>query len=148
MFLPDREWLPRRRRLGEVLTFAARHAGGDWHPLVQPLGLAPADRRIGTLTVGELRLAELAFGLARRPRVLVADEPFRSLDPRHRDRVADALQDLARHGAAVLFADHDAERVRDMADRLFAMEHGTTRLIGGFRDRPTVEWYQAWPSAG
>ena len=148
IYLPDREWLPRKRRLGEVISLAAAARRSDWEPLVQPLGLAPRDQRIGTLTVGELRLAEVAFGLARRPRVLVADEPFRSLDPRHRDRVGGALRGLARDGAAVLFADHDAERVRDTADRLFAIEQGATRLVEGFRDRPIVEWYQPWPAAG
>jgi energy-coupling factor transporter ATP-binding protein EcfA2 len=102
-------------------------------------------RRVGALSGGELRLTEIALGLALAPRVALLDEPFRGLEPRHREQVAAALRLLAKRGTAVLYADHDVESVRRTADRLFSMEQGATRLVEGFRERPLTEWYHAWP---
>ncbi len=77
--------------------------------------------------------------------VALLDEPFRGLEPRHREQVAAALRLLAERGTAVLYADHDVESVRRTADRLFSVEQGATRLVEGFRERSLHEWYHAWP---
>jgi energy-coupling factor transporter ATP-binding protein EcfA2 len=87
----------------------------------------------------------MALGLARAPAVALLDEPFRGLEPRHREQVAAALRGLAERGTAVLYADHDVESVRRTADRLYRMEQGATRLVEGFRERPLTEWYHGWP---
>jgi branched-chain amino acid transport system ATP-binding protein len=141
---PDRPWLALQ------LTFAQHGAllgrGRDWRGAAAALGVTPwIDQRVGSLSGGELRLTELAFGLALEPKVALLDEPFRGLEPLHRERVAAALRVLAERGAAVLYADHDVEAVRRTADRLFSIEAGVSRLVEGFRDRPLREWYHEWP---
>jgi ABC-type multidrug transport system ATPase subunit len=137
---PDRPWL------AMSLTPADHFALLGGTPQGDGLGVtAWLDRRVGTLSGGELRLTEIALGLARAPRVALLDEPFRGLEPRHREEVAAALRLLAERGTAVLYADHDVESVRRTADRLFSMEQGATRLVEGFRERPLTEWYHAWP---
>jgi ABC-type sulfate/molybdate transport systems ATPase subunit len=83
--------------------------------------------------------------LALAPTVALLDEPFRGLEPRHREQVAATLRRMAERGTAVLYADHDVESVRRTADRLFSIEQGATRLVEGFRERPLAEWYHAWP---
>jgi branched-chain amino acid transport system ATP-binding protein len=137
---PDRPWL------ATSLT-AADHFALLGRPLLDDsLGItAWLHRRVGELSGGELRLTEIALGVARAPSVALLDEPFRGLEPRHREQVAAALRVLAQRGTAVLYADHDVESVRRTADRLFSMEQGATRLVEGFRERPLHEWYHAWP---
>jgi branched-chain amino acid transport system ATP-binding protein len=142
---PDRPWLA--MHLTPADHFALLGGGRrDWRTTAETLGVtAWLDRRIGALSGGELRLTEIAFGMAMAPKVALLDEPFRGLEPRHREHVAAALRLLAERGAAVLYADHDVEAVRRTADRLFSIEQGATRLVEGFRDRPLTEWYHEWP---
>ena len=137
---PDRPWL------ALSLTVADHFALFGRSPDATSLGVtAWLDRPVGALSGGELRLTEMALGLARAPAVALLDEPFRGLEPRHREHVAAALRFLAERGTAVLYADHDVESVRRTADRLYSMELGATRLVEGFRERPLHEWYHAWP---
>jgi ABC-type multidrug transport system ATPase subunit len=140
---PDRPWLARYLSARE--HFALVGSEHDWRASAEALGVSDwLDRDVGLLSGGELRLTELAIGLALHPRVAMLDEPFRGLDPGHREAVARALRLLADQGAAVLFADHDFERVRETADRLFSLEQGRSRLVEGFRERPLWEWYHEW----
>jgi ABC-type ATPase involved in cell division len=61
-----------------------------------------------------------------------------------REAVGRLLVSLAREGTAVLFADHDAQMVLQVADRVFAIEDGRTRPVPEFRERRVVEWYRGW----
>ena len=145
-YLPDRRWLPPGLSVQATLALASRD-GSDWRAIGTAFGISEWwNRPNWTLSGGELRLTELAFALARHPKVLVLDEPFRSLEPLHRESVARALRRAAADGVAVLFADHDARLVHEVADRLFSIEGGRTRLIPEFRGRPIAEWYREWPA--
>ena len=75
---------------------------------------------------------------------LVLDEPFRELDPAHRERLGGELRRRAGEGRAVLFADHDVTSVLACADRVFGIEDGATRFIPDFRGRPVEDWYHGW----
>jgi len=137
---PDRPWLAQSLTAADHFALLGRAPDGD------TLGITPwLNQRVSSLSGGELRLTELALGLALAPTVALLDEPFRGLEPRHREHVAAALRLLADRGTAVLYADHDVESVRRTADRLFSMEQGATRLVEEFRERPLHEWYHAWP---
>jgi ABC-type multidrug transport system ATPase subunit len=145
-YLPGQRWLPTGLSVGATLDLASGRLGRDWEPTTSTLGVAAwRERRIDTLSGGELRLTELAFALVRRPRAVLLDEPFRGLEPLHREAVGRALRRMADDGVAVLYADHDARLVGGTADRLFSIEMGTTRPVPDFRSRPLAEWYHAWP---
>jgi energy-coupling factor transporter ATP-binding protein EcfA2 len=119
---------------GRAVPEAAREMGIDW-----------LDRALDTLSTGERRLTELAIAISLGATALVLDEPFRELDPPHRERLAAELRRLASDGRAVLFADHDVTSVFACADRLFGIEGGATRSIPDFRERPVQDWYLGWP---
>lgn len=144
-FLPDHAWLSPRLTVGQHLAFAARMGGRASPPAASGLGIEWRDRRPDALSSGERRITELALAMALDPVAVVLDEPFRDLDPSHRERLGSLLRGLASAGRAVLFADHDVTSVLAFADRVFGIEAGSTRLIVGFRDRPIAEWYREWP---
>src|SRR2546425_2467850 len=140
---PDRPWLARHLTFLDHMALTARR---DWARIVDVFGISGwLQQKVGSLSGGELRLTELAFGFALRPAVALLDEPFRGLEPLHREQIARGLRDLADQGVAILYADHDVESVRQTADRLFSMEGGATRIVDGFKTRPLHEWYHVWP---
>ncbi|MCS0630366.1 ABC transporter ATP-binding protein [Telluria mixta] len=90
------------------------------------LGLSPAllDTEITRLSTGERQRLALVRSLARRPRVLLLDEPTAALDPDAVARVEALLRDRLADGMAVLVVTHAMEQARRLAQRIFRLEHG------------------------
>ena len=83
------------------------------------------ERRIDTLSGGELQRVALAASLAHRPGLLVLDEPTSQLDPVAGDELIWLLRRLNEEwGTAVLMAEHRLERCLPAADRIVALERG------------------------
>ena len=106
-------------------------AGGDDTEVQQALrlvGLDPKEfglRRIDELSGGEQRRVVLAGLLARRPRVLVLDEPFAGLDVDARELLATALGDAQRrHGLTLVMVSHDLAAVDGLVDRVIRIDQG------------------------
>jgi energy-coupling factor transport system ATP-binding protein len=81
-------------------------------------------RRIESLSSGERQRVAIAGVLARRPRLLVLDEPTSQLDAAAAAGLTATLRRLADRGTAVVIAEHRAERVRPIADGVLAVCHG------------------------
>lgn len=88
-----------------------------------------ATRALGTLSAGERQLAQLARGLAQDPAVLLLDEPASHLDVRHQLRLFRVLDEVCRHGVAVLAVIHDLQRA-SWAARLALLDAGRIAAVG------------------
>ncbi len=90
------------------------------------LGLAPAlqDTEIERLSTGERQRLALVRSLARRPRVLLLDEPTAALDPDAVARVETLLRARLADGMAMLIVTHAGEQARRLAQRVFRLEQG------------------------
>ncbi|MGN9847071.1 ABC transporter ATP-binding protein [Nonomuraea sp. H19] len=79
-------------------------------------------RRAGELSGGQQRRVALARALARRPDLLLLDEPTAGLDPSLRDEISDLLRHLAvERGVAVVLSCHDRELVSRLADQVLEL---------------------------
>ncbi|MEU2060881.1 ATP-binding cassette domain-containing protein [Streptomyces sp. NPDC013455] len=107
-----------RRLLAEVAVDRTREAIGALLAEVRlPVDGGLAERRIGALSGGQQRRVGLARALARRPAVLLLDEPTAGLDPALRDEIADLLRHLAEsHRIAIGLSCHDPDLVTRLAD--------------------------------
>ncbi|MFF9899401.1 ABC-F family ATP-binding cassette domain-containing protein [Streptomyces longispororuber] len=91
------------------------------------LGGLALDRRLATLSGGQVVSLGLAAQLLKRPDVLLLDEPTNNLDLEARHRLYDVLTDF--HGCLLLVS-HD-RALLDRMDRIAELGGGELRLHGG-----------------
>jgi putrescine transport system ATP-binding protein len=94
--------------------------------MLQLVQLEPlANRRPEQLSGGERQRVALARALAKRPKVLLLDEPLAALDKKLREETQFELMDIQhRLGTTFLVVTHDQEEAMTMADRIAVMDHG------------------------
>ena len=95
-------------------------------------GLAEtALQRAETLSGGQQQRVALCRALLQQPRLVLADEPIASLDPRNAQLVMDALRDVNRtDGLTVLVNLHHLDTAREYCDRIVAMQAGRVVFDG------------------
>jgi len=104
----------RRARATEALESVGLHDVGDLYPW--------------QLSGGMQQRAAIARALAYRPRLLLMDEPFASVDAQTRSDLEDLVLDVhARLGITVVFVTHDIDESVYLADRIVVLTHRPTR---------------------
>jgi putrescine transport system ATP-binding protein len=90
-----------------------------------------ARRRPDQLSGGERQRVALARSLAKRPKVLLLDEPLAALDKRLREQTQFELIDLQhRLGTTFVIVTHDQEEAMTVADRIAVMDRGRIVQVG------------------
>jgi energy-coupling factor transport system ATP-binding protein len=100
---------------------------------LEVVGLPPArfaGRHPYALSGGEQRRLALAGVLAMRPRLLLLDEPFVSLDPGTRRQLVGILARLKASGVTLLLATHDVDLAWALCDELLVLEKGRLAAAG------------------
>jgi len=95
----------------------------------------PLNRRAGKLSGGQQAQLALTLALARRPALLVLDEPVAMLDPiaRH-DFMATVLTAAAADGVSVVLASHVLAELERVADYLILLSAGRVQVAGQVDD--------------
>ncbi|MGA2208315.1 MAG: ABC transporter ATP-binding protein [Acidimicrobiales bacterium] len=95
----------------------------------------PLKRKAGRLSGGQQAQLALTLALARRPRLLVLDEPVAMLDPiaRH-DFMATVLTAAVDDGVSVLLSSHVLAELERVADYLILMSQGRVQVAGEVDD--------------
>jgi len=101
---------------------------------LEELGI-PLKRRAGKLSGGQQAQLALTLALARRPWLLVLDEPVAALDPvaRH-DFMATVLASATADGVSVLLSSHVLTELERVAGYLVLMSRGRVQLAGEVDD--------------
>jgi ABC-2 type transport system ATP-binding protein len=95
----------------------------------------PLKRKAGNMSGGQQAQLALTLALARRPRLLVLDEPMAMLDPlaRH-DFMATVMTAVADDGVSVLLSSHVLAELERVADYLILMSRGSVQVAGEVDD--------------
>lgn len=96
------------------------------------VGLADlASRRTGHLSGGQSQRVAIARALMQRPRLVFADEPVASLDPRAGEEVMELFVELMRsEGVTLVFTSHNLRHALAYAGRVVGLRGGRVALDG------------------
>ncbi|GAA2748741.1 sugar ABC transporter ATP-binding protein [Kitasatospora cinereorecta] len=86
------------------------------------------EAEVRTLSGGNQQKVVLARWLARRPELLILDEPTRGVDIGAKAEIYQIIADLAREGTAVLVISSELPEVLGLADRVVVLQNG--RITG------------------
>lgn len=115
--------------VGAQIAQASQSALTSAWPLLGELGIADpmalCQRLPHAISGGEAQRVLLAIALLRRPALLVADEPGRSLDGVRLELLQQHCQRLQAAGTSLLFASHDEGLLRQLGARLLLPSDGS-----------------------
>jgi phosphonate transport system ATP-binding protein len=102
------------------------------YEVLDVVGLAGfAHQRADALSGGQRQRVGIARAVMQEPKLLLADEPTSSLDPKTSVEIMDLLVDIAKsRGIPVLVNMHDVELARRFADRIIGMREGSVVFDG------------------
>jgi ABC-2 type transport system ATP-binding protein len=101
---------------------------------VERLGI-PLGQKVGKLSGGQQAQVALTLALAKRPELLVLDEPVASLDPLARREFLQSLMEaVADGGLTVLLSSHILAELERVCDHLIILSGGSTQLVGPIDD--------------
>ena len=137
-YLAQESPLYRSYRVKDMLHFG-RAMNPGWDDALARARLAaaevPLNRRAGKLSGGQRAQVALALALAKRPRVLILDEPLASLDPlARRDFLRSLLDFAAATQLTVLLSSHLIGELARVCDHLVVIRNGQLRLAGELDD--------------
>lgn len=100
----------------------------DWRSDVAASLLAqfqlPPSRKVKALSKGMRTKLALLLALARRPSLLILDEPTEGLDPVAIEELLQTLSGLPADGTTVFFSSHQISEVERIADRVCIIDRG------------------------
>lgn len=89
------------------------------------------EKTMDEVSTGERKQVQLAFAMARRPKLLLLDEPTANLDPVFRVSLMELIQkQIAEDELSVIISTHILEDVEDIADYVGIMEEGAMSFFG------------------
>lgn len=124
--------------VADMLRFGA-HMNPGWDAGFATARLAsmniPVDRRVGRLSGGQQAQVALTVALAKRPDLLVLDEPLANLDPLARHEVMSGLMAaVADSGMTVVLSSHVMSDLTDTCDWLVVLNGGRVQVTGDIDD--------------
>jgi len=135
-YLPEERGLYKKMKVRDLLRFFAELKGCRDHKAridswLKRLDLADwSKRKVETLSKGMAQKVQFISAVIADPELVLLDEPFSGLDPVNADVLREAVLELRRAGATVIFSTHDMSVAERMCDFIFMIHRGTKVLDG------------------
>jgi ABC-2 type transport system ATP-binding protein len=135
-YLPEERGLYKKMIVRDMLRFYAELKGrrdsrvliGKW---LERMSLTDwADKKVEVLSKGMAQKVQFIAAVVADPELVILDEPFTGLDPVNADVLREAVLDLRRRGATVIFSTHDMSVAEKMCDFIFMIYKGNKVLDG------------------
>jgi ABC-2 type transport system ATP-binding protein len=135
-YLPEERGLYKKMVVREILIYHSKLKGmSNPGPVVdewlERLRIADAaKKRVEALSKGMAQKIQFIATVVANPELVILDEPFSGLDPVNMEVVRDAILDLRKTGATVIFSTHDMNVAERMCDFIFMIYKGKKVLDG------------------
>ena len=137
-YVPQGQTLFPHLTVREQVLFGVHADSGLASYWLETLGLTGLeDRRPDQISGGQRQRVSLAAALARRPRLLLLDEPFSALDAPVRSELRHEVRRLQLAGLSTVLVTHDAEEAALLADEVVVLSAGRLLQAG-----PTTQVYR------
>jgi zinc/manganese transport system ATP-binding protein len=84
-----------------------------------------SNKRVGSLSGGEMQRVRVAQAIISRPKLLLADEPLSALDLNHQQRISELINEQRKRlDSAVIFVAHDLNPIIEYVDRVIYLAQG------------------------
>lgn len=141
-YLPEERGMYPKMLLEEQLIFFGRLRGKGKSDLKKETGywlerFGLTDKRKAlteTLSKGNQQKVQLIASLIHKPSMLILDEPFSGLDPVNASLLKEAIIDLKKQGATIIFSSHRMDHVEELCDHLCLLKHGESLFTGAIHD--------------
>jgi ABC-2 type transport system ATP-binding protein len=124
--------------VADMLEFGQR-LNGRWddglaNRRIEQLGI-PRDEKVGHLSGGQRAQLALAIALAKRPELLLLDEPLASLDPlARREFLQGLMAAVAEDGISVVLSSHLITDLERVCDFLIVLSASRTQVVGDIEE--------------
>jgi ABC-2 type transport system ATP-binding protein len=135
-YLPEERGLYKQMRVTDLLHFYAQLKGyratkfevDEWLARMDLEGWG--NKKVEALSKGMSQKVQFIATVIAKPQLVLLDEPFSGLDPVNAVVLRDAVLDLKRNGATVIFSTHDMGVAERMCDFIFMIYKGKKVLDG------------------
>jgi ABC-2 type transport system ATP-binding protein len=135
-YLPEERGLYKTMKVRDILRFYAelkgrRDSGPAITEWLERMGLGDwADKKVEALSKGMSQKVQFIATVIARPKLVLLDEPFSGLDPVNAEVLREAILELKKDGATVIFSTHDMSVAEKMCDFIFMIYKGKKVLDG------------------
>ena len=133
-FVAQEHPLYRGFTVGEMLKFGAKlNPSWDSQLALDRVGALelPLRKKVGKLSGGQQAQVALTLALAKRPQILLLDEPVASLDPlARREFLSSVMEVVSETGMTVVLSSHIVADLERVCDHLVILSHARTQLAG------------------
>jgi len=135
-YLPEERGLYKKMVVRDVLHYHAKlkgmhDPGSAVEQWLERLRISDAaEKKVEALSKGMAQKIQFIATVVASPELVILDEPFSGLDPVNMEVVRDAILDLRKAGATVIFSTHDMNVAERMCDFIFMIFKGQKVLDG------------------
>jgi len=139
-YLPEERGLYKKMKVYDVLKFHGELKNGknlkqEIQYWLNKLDLqAWTNKKVEALSKGMGQKLQFIATVIDRPEIIILDEPFSGLDPVNSEILREALLELQKGGASIIFSTHDMNMAENMCDYIFMIHKGKKVLDGTLND--------------
>lgn len=136
-FLPSEVHLYKDLTVEKMINYAASFYKKDLTERIDYLLnklKVPVDKKIGDLSLGNLKKVGIVIAMMHSPKLLILDEPTNGLDPLMTETFFKLLEEEKKKGVTILFSTHILSEVRTICDRVGFLKEGKLIEVTGVKE--------------
>lgn len=141
-YLPEERGLYPKMKVKDQIVYLARLRGMDKKKAEKELEYwlerfkVPeyANKKVEELSKGNQQKIQFIAAILHKPSLIILDEPFSGLDPVNVELLKEAVRDIHKQGATIVFSSHRMDHVEELCESLCIIHKGAPVVHGELRE--------------